>query len=169
MRSRARSTRSRHMRGLGPSLLRLAVGTVFVAHGLIKLLPVPGGGMRETAALFESLAFQAPFAVAMTLGWVEVAGGMALVLGAYTGWIAFALLLTTAVTSWKLHVPHGLFLNWSLAPGVQHGYEFDLLLVGALLSLIATGGGSLSFDSASRHAAELEADGYARVRHGHVD
>ena len=157
------------MRGLGPTLLRLAVGTVFVAHGLARLLPLADSGMSETVALFEALAFQAPYAVAMTLGWVEVVGGVVLVLGAYTGWTAFALLLTTVVTSWKLHLPHGLFLNWSLAPGVQHGYEFDLLLVGALLSLIATGGGSLSFDSASRHAAELEADGYARVRQGHVD
>jgi uncharacterized membrane protein YphA (DoxX/SURF4 family) len=125
--------------------------------------------MSETGALFESLAFQAPYAVAMTLGWVEVAGGVVLVLGAYTGWTTFALLLTTVVTSWKLHLPHGLFLNWSLEPGVEHGYEFDLLLVGALLSLIATGGRSMSFDSARRQAAELEADGCARVRHGAVD
>ena len=151
------------MRGLGPSLLRLAVGTVFVAHGLVKLLPVPGGGVRETAALFESLAFQVPYAVVMTLGWVEVAGGVALVLGAYTGWVAFALLLTTAVTSWKLHLPHGLFLNWSLEPGVQHGYEFDLLLIGALLSLMATGAGSLSVDRARQRAAELESAGRARL------
>lgn len=164
MRSRARTIRSSRMRGLGPSLLRLAVGTVFVAHGLSKLLPVPGGGVRGTAALFESLAFQAPYAVAMTLGWVEAAGGVALVLGAYTGWTAFALLLTTAVTSWPLHLPHGLFLNWSLEPGVGHGYEFDLLLIGALLSLLATGAGSLSVDGARQRAAELESAGRARLR-----
>ena len=41
-RSRARNTRSSRMRGLGPRLLRLAIGTVFVAHGLVKRLPVPG-------------------------------------------------------------------------------------------------------------------------------
>ena len=150
------------MRGLGPSLLRLAVGTVFVAHGLIKLLPLPGGGVATTAALFESLAFAMPYAVAVTLGWVEVAGGVALVLGAYTGWAAFALLLTTVVTSWKLRLAHGLFLNWSLEPGVEHGYEFDLLLVGALLSLMATGGGSLSVDRARRRADELESGRRAR-------
>jgi putative oxidoreductase len=154
------------MKGLGPSLLRLAVGTVFVAHGLVKLLPVSGGGVSETVALFESLAFRAPYAVALTLGWVEVAGGVALVLGAYIGWTAFALLLTTAVTGWKLHLPHGLFLNWSLEPGVGHGYEFDLLLIGALLSLIVTGAGSLSVDHARQSAAELKAAGLARLRRG---
>ncbi|MBP99936.1 MAG: hypothetical protein CL477_04585 [Acidobacteria bacterium] len=152
------------MSRLGPSLLRLAVGTVFVAHGLMKLLPVPGGGVPETAALFESLAFQAPYAVALSLGWVEAAGGVALVLGAYTGWTAFALLLTTVVTSWKLHLPNGLFLNWALDPGAGHGYEFDLLLIGALLSLMVTGGGSLSVDGARQRAAELEAAGLARLR-----
>ena len=156
------------MRRLGPTLLRLAVGTVFVAHGLTKLLPGPGGGLSETAALFESLEFQAPFAVALTLGWVEVAGGVALVLGAHTGWTAFALILTTVVTSWKLHLPHGLFLNWLLEPGVGHGYEFDLLLIGALLSLMVTGAGSLSVDRGRQVAAEHEAAGLARLRHGKV-
>ena len=95
--------------------------------------------------------------------------GVALVLGVFTGWTAFALLLTTAVTSWKLHLPHGLFLNWSLEPGVGHGYEFDLLLIGALLSLMMTGGGSLSVDRARHSAAELEAAGLARLRRGKVD
>ena len=156
------------MKGLGPSVLRLAVGTVFVAHGLTKLLPIPGGGVPETAAVFESIAFRAPYAVALTLGWVEVAGGVALVLGAYTGWTAFALLLTTAVTSWKLHLPHGFFLNWSLEPGVGHGYELDLLLIGGLLSLIATGAGSVSVDRVRYRTAELEEAGLARLRRGKV-
>ena len=156
------------MRGLGPSLLRLAVGPVFVAHGLMKLLPVPGGGVPETTALFESLAFQAPYVVAITLGWVEVVGGVALVLGAYTGWTAFALLLTTAVTAWKLHLPEGFFLNWSFEPGDGHLYELDLLLVGGLLSLMATGAGRLSVDRIRYRTAELEEAGLARLRRGKV-
>ena len=152
------------MSGLGPCLLRLAVGTVFVAHGLAKLLPVFGGGVAGTAVLLESLAFQAPSAVALTLGGVETAGGVALLLGAYTGWAAFALTLTTAVTSWRLHLPNGLFLNWSLEPGVGHGYEFDLVLIGALLCLMMTGAGSLSVDRARQRAADLDAAGLARLR-----
>ena len=154
------------MRGWGPSLLRSAVGTVFLAHGLVKLLPRAGGGVSETAALFESLSFQAPYAVAITLGWVEVAGGAALVLGAYTEWTAFALLLTTAVTSWKLHLPNGFFVNWSLDPDVGHGYELDLLLVGGLLSLMATGAGSLSIDRVRYRTAEHEEAARARLRRG---
>ena len=77
---------------------------------------------------------------------------------------AFALLLTTAVTSWKLHLANGLFLNWSLEPGVGHGYEFDLLMIGALLCLMTTGAGSLSFDRARQRTADLEAAGLARLR-----
>jgi len=150
------------MSRLGPSLLRLAVGTVFVAHGLMKLLPVPGGGVPETAALFESLAFQAPYAVALSLGWVEAAGGVALVLGAYTGWTAFALLLTTVVTSWKLHLPNGLFLNWALDPGAGHGYEFDLVLVGAFLCLLLSGPGAFSIDGRRAKVREAEESGRAR-------
>lgn len=152
------------MSGLGPTVLRLAVGTVFIAHGWVKLLSALGGGAPETAAQLEALAFRAPSAVALTLGGVEAAGGVALLLGAYTGWTAFALILTTAVTGWKLHLPNGLFLNWSLLPGVGHGFEFDLLLIGALLCLMLTGAGSLSVDRARQRATDLEAAGLARLR-----
>lgn len=151
------------MSGFGPTLLRLALGTVFIAHGLMKLLPGPAGGLQETVASFAALAFRMPSAVAMTLGSVETAGGVLLVLGAYTGWTALALLLTTVSIGARLHVPHGLLLNWSSEPGVEHGYEFDLLLVGALLSLMLTGAGSLSLDRARRQAAELHAAGLARL------
>ena len=91
------------MKGLGPTLLRLAVGTVFVAHGLVKLLPVAGGGLSETVALFESLAFRAPYAVGLTLGWVEVAGGVALVrlLMAVLALAAAGFLGTAGVLLWR--------------------------------------------------------------------
>src|SRR5262249_26547689 len=37
---------------------------------------------------------------------------------------------------WKVHLVHGFFLNWGLRPGVGHGFEFNLVLIGALLCLV---------------------------------
>ena len=156
------------MSGFGPTVLRLVVGAVFLSHGVIKVSPA-FGGLPETTAMLASLDFKAPHLVAAALGAVELGGGIALMLGAYTGWTAIALLLTTGVTSWKLHLPNGLFVNWSLEPGVGHGVEFDIVLAGALLCLVATGAGRLSFDRARRRMAELEAAGRARLRRDRRD
>ena len=156
------------MSGFGPTVLRLVVGAVFLSHGVIKVSPA-FGGLPETTAMLASLDFKAPHLVAAALGAVELGGGIALMLGAYTGWTAIALLLTTGVTSWKLHLPNGLFVNWSLEPGVGHGVEFDIVLAGALLCLVATGAGRLSFDRARRRMAELEAAGRVRLRRDRRD
>jgi uncharacterized membrane protein YphA (DoxX/SURF4 family) len=81
---------------------------------------------------------------------------------------AFALLVETAVAGWKIHLANGFFLNWTVAPGRGHGYEFDLVLVGALLSLLLTGPGALSVDGRRARDAESEAAGRARLRAGAV-
>jgi putative oxidoreductase len=152
------------MSGFGPVLLRLAVGTVFMSQGLLKLMPVSGGGVADTAALFASLGFPSPSAVAMTLGWVELAGGATLLLGAHTGWTSFALVLTTTVSAWTLHPPNALFMTWSPPRDQRLGFELDVVLVGALLCLMVTGAGSLSVDRARQRAVEREAAGLARLR-----
>ena len=156
------------MSGFGPTVLRLVVGAVFLSHGVMKVSPA-FGGLPETTAMLASLDFKVPHLVAAALGAIELGGGIALMLGAHTGWTAIALLLTTGVTSWKLHLPNGLFLNWSREPGVGNGVEFDLVLVGALLCLVATGAGRLSFDRARRRMAEMEAAGRARRRRDRRD
>ncbi|MDA1092223.1 MAG: DoxX family protein [Acidobacteria bacterium] len=146
-------------------MLRLVVGAVFVSHGMLKLWP-EFAGPAETTALLTSLGFKLPYLVAFALGSVELVGGVVLAVGAYTGWTAIALLQTTVVMSWKLHVSNGRFLNWATDPASVHGAEFDLVLAGALLSLLVTGAGHLSFDRARRHAADREAAGLARLRRG---
>lgn len=153
------------MSGFGPTVLRLVVGIVFLSHGAMKLWPELGG-LAETTELFESLGFRWPGLVAAVLGAVELGGGATLVLGAHTGWTASALILTTLVTGWRVHLPHGGFLGGALGADAAHGAEFDLVLVGALLCLLATGAGHLSFDGVRRRAADRAAAGLARLRRG---
>ncbi|MBQ91291.1 MAG: hypothetical protein CL441_07755 [Acidimicrobiaceae bacterium] len=150
------------MSGFGPTILRLVVGAVSIAHGLITFVPAPPGAAESIALLLTGVS--RPEIVTMILGGLEVAGGAMLVVGAFTRWVAPVLALATAAVSWQIRVPHGLFLNWALEPGVAHGYEFDLLLIAALVSLWLTGSGNLSFDRARRRAAETEAAARARLQ-----
>lgn len=68
-------------------LLRLALGTMFVAHGLLKLMvfTLPG-----TAGFFEQVGFPGWFAYPVTVA--EVVGGVLLIAGVAVRPVAIALL-----------------------------------------------------------------------------
>ena len=153
------------MKDWGPTFLRLAMGGVMIAHGAQKLFGVWGGpGLSGTADLIAALGIPAPFLVAVLVAIVETAGGALLVVGAYTIWVAIALIIELGVGIWKVHFAHGFFINWTLTPGVGHGYEYNLVLITGLLCLIFTGAGRLSMDYSREKAAEEEAAGRARLR-----
>lgn len=135
------------MRGLGPLILRLALGVLFIAHGLPKLVPVWGSRPADTAALLEAAGVWAFYPVTVGIGLAELLAGTLLVVGAYTVLGAMLLAATTAASSWMLHLSNGFFLNWSLETGVGHGYEFDFLQLAALVCLMFSGPGALAFDA----------------------
>jgi len=151
----------------GPAVLRLAVGAIFVAHGAQKLFGLwGGGGPNGTAAFFAQLGLTPAFPLAIFVGLVELFGGLLLLAGAFTAIVAAVLTINMLVAAWTVHVPNGFFLNWTMTPGQGHGYEFNLVLIGALVSLMFSGPGALSFDSHRASAAETEALGRARMRAG---
>lgn len=125
----------------GPAILRIAVGVVFVTHAA-QALP---GGWR---------------AVGMLVAIVQLGAGAMLVAGLLTRAAALALLVEMAVVIWKL--------DRGMAPGRGHDYEFILVLVAALLSLILGGPGAFSVDGHRARDAESEAAGRARLRAGKV-
>jgi len=154
---------------VGPAVLRLAVAAVFIGHGAQKLFGLWGGpGLDGTAAELALLGLSPPAALAMVFGVAELAGGVLLVLGAYTSWVAPVLALDPLVFVWKIHAFNGFFINWSLTPGVGHGVEHHVLLVAALVSLAFTGGGAVSVDAWRCRSAEAAAAGLARIRAGKV-
>lgn len=154
---------------MGPAVLRLAVAAVLIGHGAQKLFGLWGGaGLDGTAAQFALLGLSPPAVLALVFGVVELAGGVVLVLGAYTSWVAPVLALDPLVFVWKIHVYNGFFLNWTLTPGVGHGVEYHLLLVAALVCLAFTGGGAVSVDAWRHRSAEAAAAGLARIRAGKV-
>jgi putative oxidoreductase len=135
------------MRPYGPLVLRLALGAVFVAHGAQKLFGVwGGGGPTGTAAFFQAQGLSPALLLALLVGLVETAGGLLIMAGAYSAPAAAALAVIQAVAIWKVHRPHGFFLNWTGAPGVGHGFEFNVVLVAGLVCLMLTGPGALAVD-----------------------
>jgi putative oxidoreductase len=157
------------MQPYGPAVLRLVVGGIFTAHGAQKLFGIwGGGGIEGTTAFFTNLGLSPAMPLALLVGVLEFAGGLMLVLGALTIVVAPLLVITMATAIWKVHYAQGFFLNWALAPGAGFGYEFNLLLIGALVCLMLSGPGALSIDGRRARSAEAEAYGRARLRAGNV-
>ncbi len=155
------------MQPYGPAVLRLSIGSVFLAHGAQKLFGVwGGGGIGGTAAFFAQLGLAPALPLALLVGGVEFIGGIMLLLGALTRATALVLALDMAVAIWKVHFLNGFFLNWNMVRGQGHGFEFNLSLAGALVALALTGPGVLSVDGWRSRSAEMRAYGRARIRSG---
>lgn len=153
------------MAGWGLTVLRVAVGLVFIGHGAQKLFGAFGGqGLSGTAAYFEYLGLTPSYPLAVFWGVVEFACGLLLFVGAWTRWAAIPLALGMVVAIWKVHLPNGFFINWALAPGIGHGYEFNLVLIAALVCLSLSGAGELSIDRLMHRNAESALAGRQRIR-----
>ena len=117
----------------GTLILRLALGSILLAHGLLKLLVFTPAG---TVGYFESLGLPA-IAAYLTI-FAEVAGGTALILGLYTRFVALLTIPVLLGAAW-VHVSNGwLFSN----PG--GGWEFPALLVALSAALVFQGLGMLA-------------------------
>ena len=157
------------MQRYGPAVLRLVVGAVFVAHGAQKLFGLwGGGGPVGTAAFVSQLGLTPAYPLALLVGFVEFGGGLLLISGAFTYLAAVLLAIEMAIAAWKVHLANGFFMNWALTAGHGHGYEFNLTLIGVLVSLSLTGPGAFSIDGRRARSAEYEAYGRARLRAGKV-
>ena len=104
-------------------LLRVSLGVMFIAHSLIlKWMTFTLAG---TAQYFESLGL--PGALAYATFWAELVGGVLLVLGIQSRWVALALLPVLVGAAW-VHIGNGWVFS---AQG--GGWEYPLYLI--ILSL----------------------------------
>jgi putative oxidoreductase len=125
--------------GWGVLPLRLVIGLVFVMHGAQKLF---GFGLAGTAGFLGSMGIPLPTVAAAVLIAVELLGGLALILGAGTRYVAAALAVEMLVALLTVHLRAGFF--------VPDGMEFVLTLLAGCLTLVAVGAGPWSVDRARR-------------------
>lgn len=100
------------------AILRLTLGIMFVAHGMLKIMvfTLPG-----TVAFFDSLGLPAVLAYLVTFA--EIGGGALLIIGYRTRQVALALIPILLGATW-IHLGNG----WVFS-NPNGGWEYPLFLV----------------------------------------
>lgn len=121
-------------------LLRLSLGTMFVAHALLKLFvfTLPG-----TAQFFQSLGL--PAALAYLTFAAELIGGVLLIAGLGTRWVALALLPFLLGAAW-VHAGNGWLFS---AP--KGGWEYPVFLSVVAIAVALLGDGAFAVGSRFAH------------------
>ena len=126
---------------IGLLLLRFAVGLTLAAHGAQKLFGWFGGpGLDETGKGLAMLGFHPGRRHALMAGLVETGGGLFLALGFLSPLAAAVVFSVMFVAAVSVHVKHGFF-------AMGGGYEYNLVLGVAGLTVAFTGPGALSLDA----------------------
>ncbi len=125
---------------IGRLLLRLTVGSLFFGHGTQKLFGWFGGhGLDATANMFESLGMRPGQRNAVAAGFAEAGGGAGIALGLATPLSAAVLTSTMLTAINRVHFKNG---PWA----TNGGYEYNIVLIAAVLALVEVGPGELSLD-----------------------
>lgn len=109
--------------GWGMVALRLAVGAVFIVHGLKKVARPSG---------IANAVWGGRIVVALLQGLVETFGGLALVAGVLTGWAGLVLaIIMLGALYYKI-------VKWKVPFMATNGtgWEFDLVLLAGLLAIV---------------------------------
>lgn len=133
----------------GAMVLRLALGTMFIAHALLKyyVFTLPG-----TAQFFQSLGL--PGALAYLTFAAELIGGALILLGLYGRWVSAALIPVLLGATWA-HAGNG----W-LFTAPNGGWEYPAFLAAAALAQALIGDGSYALSSVFR-ARKLRQEAFA--------
>lgn len=126
----------------GVLILRVALGVMFIAHALLKyaVFTMPGfEGFLAKVGLPPGLAW--PIFLA------ELIGGIAIVLGVYSRWVALAL-LPVLLGALSIH-----FANGWVFTAANGGWEYPAFLAAAALAHALIGDGALALKTAARPLA----------------
>lgn len=137
-----------HQTEYAATLLRVAVGGMFLAHGLLKLLvfTLPG-----TAGFFESVGF--PGALAYIVTFAEIGGGLMLIAGLFVRTVNLALLPVLL---------GALYVHWSAGwvfSNANGGWEYPAFLIATSIAsaLLGPGRFALALPAFGTAGAEPEA------------
>lgn len=116
-------------------VLRLALGTIMVAHGYHKVF----GGLHHHAQIVTSFGF--PAWMGYVSAFTEFLGGMLVLAGLFSRAAAFAICINLLVAIWKVHWHNGL-----IGSPDRPGVEFPMAAAAIAFALIFFGGGAIAMD-----------------------
>jgi putative oxidoreductase len=120
-------------------ILRVALGVTLIAHG--RNHGWGEGGLQGTTNWFESIGLRPARIHAAVSAYMEVAAGLALLLGLLVPFAAAAGVGVMTVAFVTVHRPNGFFI-------FKEGYEYVAVLAFALVALSVLGAGKVSLDRA---------------------
>jgi putative oxidoreductase len=115
------------------AILRVVVGTVFIAHGAQKLFVF---GLAGVVGAFGQMGVPLPGVIGPAIAFLEFFGGIALVLGLFTQPVALLIAVDML----------GAIALVKINKGLIGGYEFELSLLSSALALALAGAGEYSVD-----------------------
>ena len=119
-------------------VLRIALGIVFIAHGLQKTFGTFGGpGIKGTSDMLMSLGITPSLLWAWVDALGELIGGLFVISGAFPRIGAVLIASSMLVAIFKVHLSKGFFI-------MQGGFEYAFLALMVSVSIIIAGGGKFS-------------------------
>lgn len=122
-------------------LLRVVVGLAFFFHGYQKVFIM---GMEGVTGFFTSVGIPAAGLMAPLVAYGELLGGLALMLGLLTHWVAKLNILIMLGAIGFVH--WGAVGGWFNGYGADGGYEYQLLLLAVNIYIMCVGSGRYSLD-----------------------
>ena len=120
-------------------VMRLTLGLIMTVHGSQKVF----GGLHQFANVVHGMGI--PAWLGYMAAFVELLGGLMILVGFFTGAAAFAICIDLIVAIWKVHWQQG----FTISDG-RIGYEFALSAATIAFALIFFGGGPISLDHVLR-------------------
>jgi len=118
-------------------LLRVVLGLTMAAHGYNKFFS--GGRIPGTAGWFDSIGMKPGKLHAVLAASTEILAGLGLALGLLTPIPAAGFVALMLVAAWTVHRHNGFFI-------VKSGWEYNLVLAVAAVTIAGTGAGRYSLD-----------------------
>ena len=131
---------------IAPFILRVVFAIVLLPHGIQKLIGGLGGYGFSASMHHLTVEAGLPSLIAFLVIFLEFFGSLFILLGLFTRLVAAASIILFIGMIVTTHLEFGFFMNW-FGGQKGEGFEYHLLAIGLLLSLIISGAGKASVDS----------------------
>ncbi|MBI3089481.1 MAG: DoxX family protein [Candidatus Tectomicrobia bacterium] len=125
-----------------PVYMRVVLGVAFFLYGYQKVFRIGFAGMTKYFATV--VGFPVPMLFGFVASYLELLGGIALIIGFQTRWVALLFCIEMLVAIFGRHITYGFFYG----PPNNQGFANVLNLLTMSLTLLILGSGRWSVDKA---------------------